>query len=130
MSAKKGSIPINFKDIVGNRYGRLLVLSRAKNRYDKTYWLCLCDCGAIKEIYGGALTRQKKPTQSCGCLNAEWLKSPEARAIRSRPRLPNNESGLNDLFRQYKDNVKNRKLKPIRFLLTKEEFKILTKGNL
>jgi hypothetical protein len=122
----KNHIPINFKDIVGNRYGRLIVIAKAEKRYDKTFWLCKCDCGNIKEIYGGSLTKKKKPTQSCGCLNKEYQVSKEKSKKLSKPRLPLGESGLNDVFRQYKDNVKNRKLKPIKFLLNKEEFKILT----
>ena len=58
-------------DLVGKRFSRLTVIckSNIKKKYHATYWTCKCDCGKIKDIYGGSL-RQKK-THSCGCLIAE-----------------------------------------------------------
>lgn len=52
-------------DLTGNRYGRLTVLSRVPGNK----WLCRCDCGTEKQIYGGSL--RNGLSQSCGCLNIE-----------------------------------------------------------
>lgn len=58
------------KDLTGKRFDRLFVLSRGsddRNRLLK--WICRCDCGTEKEVYGCALTRGL--TRSCGCLTKE-----------------------------------------------------------
>lgn len=61
-----------FKDRVGDRYGRLVVISLAgKNSKNKYLWLCKCDCGNEKVIVGENLSSGK--TKSCGCLRAEFL---------------------------------------------------------
>lgn len=62
----KNSVAYNFKDLTGQRFARLLVLSRAQNRGDNTYWLCQCDCGNKIEVAGQHLKLGK--TLSCKCL--------------------------------------------------------------
>lgn len=57
---------INLK---GQRFGKLVVLEEAPNRGKRTYWLCQCDCGNIKEIQTDSLRSGR--TQSCGCLHKE-----------------------------------------------------------
>jgi hypothetical protein len=37
-------------DITGQKFGKLLALSKAPSRSGKTYWLCQCDCGNLKEV--------------------------------------------------------------------------------
>ena len=60
------------KDLLNQRFGRLLVLSRAENdRFGHRYWLCQCDCGNTKIINGDNLKRGL--TQSCGCLHSEAI---------------------------------------------------------
>lgn len=59
------------KDLTNQRFGRLTVLGLDPN-YDKdrrTYWICQCDCGAIKSCRGDCL--QGGAIQSCGCLKKE-----------------------------------------------------------
>jgi len=58
-------------DLVGKRFGRLVVLSLAYRKDSAARWLCRCDCGTVKTIHGSSLTRQAKATKSCGCLNKE-----------------------------------------------------------
>jgi hypothetical protein len=58
-----------FKDITGQKFNRLTALSRSENRGKTVYWLCECECGAIKEVAGASLRCGK--TKSCGCLNVE-----------------------------------------------------------
>lgn len=57
------------RKMVGERFGRLVVLSRAPNRKKATYWKCRCDCGTEKEVARSALTSGS--TSSCGCLSRE-----------------------------------------------------------
>ena len=38
-----------FKDIRGQKFGRLTALYRLHNTKGKTKWLCVCDCGNLKE---------------------------------------------------------------------------------
>ena len=62
-----------FKDLTGERIGRLTVIERAKSITQKngklvTRWLCKCDCGNIKIIRADTLGRG---TKSCGCLKHE-----------------------------------------------------------
>ena len=58
------------KDVVGQRFGRLLVAGfRGTTGRDKYRAVCECDCGKTKEIYVYALLNGD--SKSCGCLNAE-----------------------------------------------------------
>lgn len=58
------------KDITGQKFGRLTVISLEKERKNRqTQWLCECDCGNKKIIYGSLLKNGK--TKSCGCLHRE-----------------------------------------------------------
>lgn len=54
------------KNIKGNKYGKLTVISFVDVKNKKAYWLCECDCGNIVEISGIALRNGN--TKSCGCL--------------------------------------------------------------
>jgi hypothetical protein len=53
-------------DLVGQRFGRLLVLARS-TPFEARNWRCQCDCGRITEVFPGNLGQ----TKSCGCLKAE-----------------------------------------------------------
>jgi hypothetical protein len=50
---------------IGQRFGRWVVLSRDKPRH----WLCQCDCGTQKAVYGPSL--KTGLSKSCGCLKRE-----------------------------------------------------------
>lgn len=60
---------------VGNIYGRLTVLRRAKNneipntKEKRAYWVCQCSCGNICIAMGKSLRNGSK--KSCGCLQKE-----------------------------------------------------------
>lgn len=68
--------PIN---IVGNRYGRLVVLRESTehehSRY--TYWVCKCDCGKESTTRGTNL--KDGHAKSCGCLNTEKIRNNKRR---------------------------------------------------
>lgn len=53
-------------DLTNRRFGRLVVLKRVENtRFNKTQWLCKCDCGKEIIAIGGNLIQKKQ--FSCGC---------------------------------------------------------------
>jgi hypothetical protein len=56
-------------NLVGNRYGKLLVVAKAQSVNDRARWDCLCDCGKNKTVDGGCL--KKGSTKSCGCYAKE-----------------------------------------------------------
>lgn len=61
-----------FKNIQGERFGRLTVLYRDKRHFgrgDHTYWVCRCDCGKITRFRPDAL--KSGAVVSCGCYHAE-----------------------------------------------------------
>lgn len=61
-----------YKDLSGEKYGRLLVIERhGSNKHQKANWLCECDCGNQKIVNTGAL--HSGQTRSCGCLHKEEL---------------------------------------------------------
>ena len=65
------------KDLIGQRFGRLVVIDRAPDSATKgshTQWRCLCDCGvetikARGKLMTGAI-------KSCGCLGKESVRWP------------------------------------------------------
>lgn len=60
-------------NLVGERFGRLLVISRAPNSpTGKPMWNCVCDCGTECVKQSSALVNGC--TRSCGCYNIERLK--------------------------------------------------------
>lgn len=65
-------------DRVGERFGRLVVLSRAEdyiapNGKKHIRWKCLCDCG--KETVVDVCQLAQGHTKSCGCLHSELLRA-------------------------------------------------------
>jgi len=61
-----------FKDLTGQRFGRLTVLEciqKATRQGGATKWLCACDCGKTKTIRSVHLINGS--TKSCGCLQRE-----------------------------------------------------------
>lgn len=59
-------------DLTGQRFGKLLVLSRVPGRTasnGKVMWHCLCDCGTELDVLGDSLRRHH--TLSCGCITSQ-----------------------------------------------------------
>lgn len=61
----------NFKDLTGQRFGRLLVVEYAGTTGNafRTLWRCRCDCGATPVVLANSLATRR--TRSCGCLQPE-----------------------------------------------------------
>lgn len=68
----RGKIPASFKDITGQRFTRLVVVSRAgSDSNGNAKWNCLCDCGNATTSSG--FTLRNGEAKSCGCLTTEQL---------------------------------------------------------
>lgn len=63
---------MNVINLVGKRYGRLVVLSRAENLNGHARWHCKCDCGKECIVHGASL--KSGNTTSCGCYRTENAK--------------------------------------------------------
>lgn len=64
----------NFKDITGQRFGRLVAVERAGRNYARlAMWKCVCDCGNEKICTGASL--RSGNTKSCGCLQRDVAKT-------------------------------------------------------
>lgn len=61
------------KDLTGQRFGRLIVISfsHKKDGGKRYFWNCLCDCGNTTIIRIDHL--KSRHTQSCGCLLIEKI---------------------------------------------------------
>lgn len=58
------------RDLLGQRFGRLLVVGQAPTmKY--TRWHCLCDCGNTKIVSLQLLSMGDRGARSCGCLRRE-----------------------------------------------------------
>ena len=56
------------KDLIGKRFGRLIVVKKTgkKAHSKENVYLCKCDCGNTVEVRSGLLSQGRK--KSCGCL--------------------------------------------------------------
>jgi len=76
---------IRRRSLFNERFGRLLVISpRSRSMRGRTYyWLCRCDCGKVKLIWGCNLIYGR--VKSCGCLRSElwmqWTNKPDHERI-------------------------------------------------
>lgn len=61
------------ENLVGQRFGRLVVSEEAPKQGQARRWSCLCDCGASKTVQHGHLKGGK--VASCGCLRAETARA-------------------------------------------------------
>lgn len=60
-----------FIDITGQRYGRLVAISRQYLLGHREYWLCQCDCG--NRVVVAKSDMRSGVTRSCGCFKKEKL---------------------------------------------------------
>lgn len=69
------------KDMVGQRYGRLIVTCKSQKTDSRknSHWNCICDCGNMVTVRGDHL--KSGNTKSCGCYSSdhltEWVKTHE-----------------------------------------------------
>lgn len=104
---------------IGDKYGRLTVLERAKNDVRKRpVFLCRCICGTKLPVRSNALRTGN--TRSCGCLKSE---SSHANVKRHWQR-PRGYAALTALYAKYRYDALKRKYP---FQLSLGEFKSLIK---
>lgn len=97
-----------FKDISGQKFGRLTALYRLHNYHDRkngVYWLCVCDCGNLKEVTSGDLIKNK--VKSCGCLIHDMLLKRNTTHGKAKCKLY--KIYQNILYRCYNKNCKHYK---------------------
>lgn len=56
------------QNLIGQRFGKLVVLKRGPDIGQQPSWICQCDCGQITHPIMGSNLRRKNGTKSCGCL--------------------------------------------------------------
>lgn len=56
----------NRLDLVGNRFGKVVVIDYGYSMNERSYWLCQCDCGISTFLLGKGLKNGK--IKSCGCF--------------------------------------------------------------
>lgn len=66
-------------DLIGKRFGKLLVISKAdfvlsKSGRKRLKWTCKCDCGTIKSYLSSNLS--SGTTKSCGCSKLDYIVYP------------------------------------------------------
>jgi len=72
---KERASKVYLKNLTGNRFGRLIVVSRDEDYINplsnrtRRVWLCRCDCGEEVKVASGELL--KGDTTSCGCYQKE-----------------------------------------------------------
>ena len=101
-----------FNDLTGQKFGRLTVIKRVEDLITEsgnvfTRWLCNCDCGNETIVLSSALTREERPTRSCGCLQREA----SSEITVNKYDLSNDDYGIG-----YTDNTNNQ------FIFDKEDY--------
>lgn len=69
LSIRYASLFVKVKNEIGNKYGRLTVLSRDCKKNGKIYWNCMCDCGKTISTRGTSL--RSGVTTSCNCYKRD-----------------------------------------------------------
>jgi hypothetical protein len=110
-------------NMVGKRFGRLVVLEETVSKHNRSRWVCRCDCGKSCISTGKTLREGKK--SSCGCLRREVSQAKVAK-LHVDNTLPVGEASCNQLYSVYRWQAEKRRFE---FSLTKDDFRRLTKGN-
>lgn len=107
-----------FKDITGQRFGRLTAIEPTKRRDCKgsVFWKCRCDCGGETEVTEDSLRTGN--TVSCGCRKQEIQENIRDNLtfvdgtcidyLRSRKSRSDNKSGFRGVYRigdKYRVNI-------------------------
>lgn len=62
---------IKRRKLIGERFGRLIVISELEQRGFQRMLECKCDCGTVISVYMSNLVKRNGHTKSCGCLKIE-----------------------------------------------------------
>jgi len=107
------------KNLLGNVYGRLTVTKYSRlDNSQKAMWMCLCQCGNLKEVRSSDLISNK--IKSCGCLLSETSRENVKISHKKYPKSYNYK-GIGDLTGSYIRRIKHHALiKHREYNLTKE----------
>jgi hypothetical protein len=111
-----GTARHNFKNILGNKYGKLLVIELAEIKNRMAMWLCLCDCGNKVVVQGRNLRNNN--TKSCSCLQKEFV----TKTFRKEP-------GFGTWNRKFTDYKRKCKKANRTFEITLEQYKNMASKN-
>lgn len=92
--------PSNVKDLSGQKFNKLTVISFAGIKRNLATWNCLCDCGATTVKVGCEMVRGK--VGSCGCL-----RRPQAASLGFKEGM--SEHPLYNVWRGMVERCKNKK---------------------
>jgi len=122
-SLKRGPSPKRI-DMLGRRFGRLVVLrfARTGGKNWDLYWLCRCDCGQEKEINGQHL--RSGHVISCRCANYE-LCAAACRRNAAKKFQPE-ATGTKTMYAIYRQSARTRRLE---FSIPFDEFSVIIKQN-
>jgi len=110
-------------NLVGERFGRLLVIAPTESKHNRSRWICQCDCGESCVATGKTLREGKK--KSCGCIKREWNKQNQPILAKFNT-LPDGVASCNLLYAVYRWQAARRNYP---FELSKEDFRSLTSQN-
>lgn len=91
------------RNLVSSKFNRLTVLKPIK-KHDRTYLVCECECGNVKDIKMSHLKSGR--IKSCGCLRTEELES--RKGMVSKSLKPNNYSAKYRVFKSYEKHATDR----------------------
>jgi hypothetical protein len=107
-------------NLVGMRFGRLLVTASTVSKHNRSRWICQCDCGTIC-VKTGKYMRSGK-SLSCGCIKRE--QSVElVKKLHEDNILPEGVASCNLLYAVYRWQAKKR---GYCFELSRDEFREIT----
>ncbi len=72
------------RNLAGERFGHLLVLSLEAGRGLSGLWRTQCDCGKLRIVQGYCLTKRVGAVRSCGCLS---LPRGRPKGSRNKPKV-------------------------------------------
>jgi hypothetical protein len=111
---------LNTKNLVGNSYGRLTVISMSNERglRGQIKWNCLCSCGISHVVTGESLRSGK--SKSCGCLLYETRYARNDKSDRAKALL---KIEYHSLTKRHKNKFKNNEF------ISFDEFRKITSEN-
>jgi len=88
------------ENLLGQKFGRLLVIDEAESTpsLNGAVWLCKCDCGNEKIIK--AYNLKNNIVKSCGCLNTEKRKVRIKAMIKTNTKYNPNEATARAILRK------------------------------
>lgn len=112
-------------DLRGQKWNKLTAIEPAElpehinRKQPKQFWLFQCDCGNTKVLDPGDVTRQKNPTQSCGCLRTQIIEDRKPKYFKETSFDQISDNYMK--YHTYNGERAGRKERGISFNLTKQD---------